>query len=152
MSNRRPGSRRNPLRDEPVLPCRPQHAGRLAAVAGDATAYPQLLERHPAPVVGEDHPETGGAALRRLHLQDGGHRAPPPAPAIEVPSQTVVAAQNPSTSLSRGTTRVIGGWLSVLTSTPASVPEVSVSFAAFGDVQAKPLAVEGSGVRITRPA
>ena len=49
-------------------------------------------------------------------------------------------------------TIVMGGWLSTLTSTVASVPELSFSLAAFGDVQAKPLAVEGSGSSTIRLA
>ena len=158
-------------RVEAVLARRPQHAGRLDAVARHAAPDPQLFERRPAAVVGEDHREAGGAAFGGLHLQDGGRRAPP-ASAAEVRTLHEVRvrprprlppgaggeagvlrtpAHCPSFFLSKGTTRVMGAWLSTLTSTPASVPEESVRPAALGEVHANPLAVEGSGSRTIRP-
>ena len=160
-------------RVEAVLARRAQHAGRLDAVARHAAPDPQLFERRPAAVVGEDHREAGGAAFGGLHLQDGGRRAPP-ASAAEVRALHEVHARprsclslrlragegagvlrtpahSPSFFLSKGTTRVMGAWLSTLTSMPASVPEESVRPAALGDVHANPLAVEGSGSRTIRP-
>ena len=63
-------------RHEPVLARRTGDARRVRAVARHAAPDAQLLERHPPAVVGEDHGEAGGTALRGLHLQDGRH--PPP--------------------------------------------------------------------------
>ena len=154
-------------RAEAVLARRPQYAGRLDAVARHAAADPQLFQGRPPAVVGEDHREAGGAAFGRLHLQDGGRRAPP-APAAEVrtlqelrtgpcsPLRGPVGvlrapAHRPNLFLSKGTTRVMGAWASTLTSMLARVPEERAWPAALGEVHANPLAVEGSGSRAILP-
>ena len=62
------------------------------------------------------------------------------------------AHRSPINSLSSGSASVIGGWLCVLISTEASVPAVNSWFAPLGEVQAKPLVVNGSRTKATRPA
>ena len=137
------------LGEEAVFACRPQYVDGLAAIARHTTSHAQLLQRRPTAVMGENHTQTGGAALRRFHLQDGGCRSPAAAPAREIRLQRY--AQSPSVSRMSGTTSVIGGWLSTLTSAVASVPALMVFSFALGDVQAKPLMVSGSGNSATRP-
>ena len=56
---------------EPQLASGLEQVDRLAPVPGHPAEDPQLLQRHPAPVVGQDHGQGGGAALQGLHLQDG---------------------------------------------------------------------------------
>ena len=149
---------------------RPYDVERLGAVARYAAAHPQILERYPPAVMGEDHCQAGSAALGPLHLQHGGHRPAASAPGMQVGLQRLCAGRrrpapfpwtlaavarthrSPSHSLSNGTASVIGGWLRVLISTEASVPGASVWPAALGEVQARPLAVVGSGTRAIRPA
>ena len=63
---------------------RPRDVERLGAVARHAAAHPQLFEGDPPAVVGEDHRQTGGAALGPLHLQHGGHRPAAPAPGVQI--------------------------------------------------------------------
>ena len=138
-------------RDEAVFERRAEHAVRPAAVARYAAANTQFLERHPASVVGEDHRQTGCAALGRFHLEDDGRRAPAPAPR-DIGPFPQVHAQGRSASLSEGTTRVMGARFSVFISTFTSVPKESVRLSPLGEVHAKPLAVDGSGSRMTRAA
>ena len=51
--------------------CRPEQIGGIAAVAGDARFPAQDLQGHNAAEKGQDHGQTGAAALRGLHLEDG---------------------------------------------------------------------------------
>ena len=152
------------LRGKAVFPRRAQNVHRLAAVPRNAAAHAQFLERNPAPVIGEDHREARRAAFGRLHLQDRRHRPAAAAPPqVRTQDRPVLAAgagrprgrrrrHKPNASLMSGTARVMGARAPVLTSAVARVPASSVSLDAFGEVQAKPLAVDGSRINATRPA
>ena len=67
--------------DQSVRPGRFHDPRRVAAVPGDPARDPQLLQRHLTAVVGQHHRQRCGAALGRLHLQDGRGPHPTPGPA-----------------------------------------------------------------------
>ena len=54
-------------------PRRFHNVRRLAAVPADAALLTELLQRNPKPVIGQHHAQRRRTALRRLHLQEGGH-------------------------------------------------------------------------------
>ena len=62
------------VRLQAVVLCGNEHVFHVGAVAGDAAVQAHLLQRHPLLIIGQDHRETGRAALQRFHLHD--HRHP----------------------------------------------------------------------------
>ena len=84
------GAHAEPAAFEAVVSRGAQDARGAAAVPAHLAFFAQFGERHPSPEVGQYDAETGGAAFRRVHLQQNrrGHllfsigpkRSPSPAP------------------------------------------------------------------------
>ena len=141
---------------EAEFPRRTYHVGSVAAVAGDPAPHPEHLQGYPSAVMGKDHAQTRSPALRGFHLQDGRYRQSPATaqPQIRTELRLLVLrrlSQRPSFSAIHGTTSAAGGRFATSTSIVASVPGVMSTSFACGEVQAKPLTVEGSSVRATLP-
>ena len=141
---------------EAKFPRRTHHVGGVAAVAGDPAPHPENFQRYPSAVIGEDHAKARRPALCGFHLQDGRYRQSPATarPQIRTKLRRLILrrlSQRPSFSAIHGTTSAAGERLVTSTSIVASVPGVMSTSFACGEVQAKPLTVEGSRVSATLP-
>ena len=58
---------------QPVAPGGLHDVARPGAVPRYAAVHTNLFQRHPLPVAGQHHCQTGCAALQRLHLHDHRH-------------------------------------------------------------------------------
>ncbi len=67
------------VRLQPVILGRQIHILHVGSVPADTAVEPDLLQRHPFPVIGQDHGKAGRAAFQRFHLHNHRHfRRPGP--------------------------------------------------------------------------